>query len=39
MAAKPAMAVHDGISYDFEVHADAQGPNELAQRIQRHFFA
>jgi chloramphenicol 3-O phosphotransferase len=39
MAAKQALAVHDGIFYDLEVDAGAQGPDELARRIQRHFFA
>ena len=39
MAARQALTVHDGIVYDLEVDASAQGPDELARLIRRHFFA
>ena len=38
MAARQALAVHEGISYDLEVDAGAHGPGALAAQIQRHFF-
>lgn len=38
MAAKQALTVYEGISYDLEVDAGAQGPDELARLIRRHFF-
>lgn len=38
MASKQALAVHQGITYDLEVDADAQKPDELARLIRPHFF-
>jgi chloramphenicol 3-O-phosphotransferase len=38
MAARQALAVHEGISYDLEVDAGAHGPDALAEQIRRHFF-
>lgn len=39
MAAKQALTVHEGISYDLEVDAGALAPEEVARLIRRHFFA
>ncbi len=38
MAAKQALAVHRGISYDLEVDTDGQRPEEAARLISQHFF-
>lgn len=38
MAAKQALTVHEGISYDLEVDAGAHGSKDVARLISRHFF-